>query len=351
MTQPSTQPYTESSTLHSTQQELSISLVVPVFNRPVEVEELLESLTKQSCGDFEVVIVEDGSSLPCDKVVKNFKTRLELQYITKANSGPGLSRNVGAQAAKGSYIVFLDSDCVIPPGYVEAVLHRLSTDFVDAFGGPDKADAGFSPIQKAINYSMTSFFTTGGIRGGGEKLDRFMPRSFNMGISREVFETTGGFSAMRFGEDIDLSLRILSHGFKTALLPEAFVYHKRRSNLRQFFKQVYNSGIARIVLHKKHPGSMKLVHLLPAAFVLGVLGILLLSVCCSCWWLLLLAFYKLAILVDASVKNASLRIGVLAVAASFVQLGGYGLGFLAACWNILIVKKEGYVAFIDSFYR
>lgn len=355
MTQPSKQQSmhasAQPSTETSTPQEISISLVVPIFNRPVEVEELLESLTKQTCGAFEVVIVEDGSSLPCDEVVKQFESRLALQYITKDNSGPGLSRNVGAQAAKGSFIVFLDSDCVIPPGYVEAVLRRLSTDFVDAFGGPDKADAGFSNIQKAINYSMTSFFTTGGIRGGGEKLDRFMPRSFNMGISREVFERTGGFSAMRFGEDIDLSLRILSCGFKTALLTEAFVYHKRRSNLRQFFKQVYNSGIARIVLHKKHPGSMKLVHLLPAAFVLGVLGILLLSVFCSFWWLLLLVFYKLAILVDASVKNASLRIGVLAVAASFVQLGGYGLGFLAACWNILIVKKEGYVAFIDSFYR
>jgi len=335
----------------STRPALFVSLVVPVFNRPVEVEELLESLTRQSFADFEVVIVEDGSSLPCDEVVRKFESRLTLQYIQKKNSGPGSSRNVGAQAAKGSYIVFLDSDCVIPSGYMAAVLHRLSTDYVDAFGGPDKADAGFSPIQKAINYSMTSFFTTGGIRGGGEQLDRFMPRSFNMGISREVFERTGGFSAMRFGEDIDLSLRILSNGFKTALLPEAFVYHKRRSNLKQFFKQVYNSGIARIVLHKKHPGSLKLVHLLPAAFVLGVLLLLILSVCCSFWWLLFLVFYKLAIFVDASIKNASLRIGLLSVAASFVQLGGYGLGFLAACWNILVIKKEGYVAFIDSFYR
>ncbi len=335
----------------TSQSAISLSLVVPVFNRPVEVEELLESLTRQSCSDFEVVIVEDGSSLPCDEVVRRFEGKLTIRYIQKVNSGPGLSRNVGAKAASGSYVVFLDSDCVIPPSYVEAVLHRLSSDFVDAFGGPDRADAGFSPIQKAINYSMTSFFTTGGIRGGGEKLDRFMPRSFNMGISREVFEKTGGFSAMRFGEDIDLSLRILSHGFKTALLPEAFVYHKRRSNLRQFFKQVYNSGIARIVLHKKHPGSMKLVHLLPAAFVLGILFLLLLSVCWSPFWLLFLLLYMLAIFVDASASNRSLSIGLLAVAASFVQLGGYGLGFLSACWNILIVKKEGYVAFIDSFYR
>lgn len=335
----------------STRPDLSISLVVPVFNRPVEVEELLESLTKQTCSDFEVVIVEDGSSLPCFEAVKKFEESLSIRYIQKDNSGPGLSRNVGAEAARASYIVFLDSDCVIPPEYISAVLHRLSTNFVDAFGGPDRADAGFSPIQKAINYSMTSFFTTGGIRGGGEKLDRFMPRSFNMGISRDVFETTGGYSAMRFGEDIDLSLRILQHGFKTALVPEAFVYHKRRSNLKQFFKQVYNSGIARIVLHKKHPGSMKLVHLLPAAFVLGVLLLLLLSVCWSPFWLLFLLLYMVAIFVDASLKNASLRIGLLAVAASFVQLGGYGLGFLAACWNILIIKKEGYVAFIDSFYR
>ncbi|OPZ95205.1 MAG: putative glycosyltransferase EpsJ [Bacteroidetes bacterium ADurb.Bin416] len=336
---------------HNTPQPaLTLSLIVPVFNRPQEVEELLDSLTRQTRPDFEVVLVEDGSTQPCDAQVKQYEDQLSIQYLVKTNSGPGQSRNVGAKAAKGNYVVFLDSDCVVPPGYIEAVYHRLTTDYVDAFGGPDRADDRFTPMQKAINYAMTSFFTTGGIRGGGEKLDKFFPRSFNMGYSKTVFEQTGGFSAMRFGEDIDMSLRILKNGFKTALVTEAYVFHKRRSNLRQFYKQVFNSGIARIVLHKKHPGSLKAVHTFPALFVLGVLSMLLLGGLVHPLWASPLLAYILAVFLDATRQNHSLRIGCLAVVASLVQLGGYGLGFLSACWNILIIKRKDVFAFVDNFY-
>jgi len=321
-----------------------------VFNRPQEVEELLDSLTKQTLQDFEVVLVEDGSTQPCDAQVKQYEAALAIQYLVKTNSGPGQSRNVGAKAATGSYLIFLDSDCVIPPGYVEAVYHRLTTNYVDAFGGPDRADERFTPMQKAINYAMTSFFTTGGIRGGGEKLDKFFPRIFNMGYSKTVFEQTGGFAAMRFGEDIDMSLRILKNGFKTALVTEAYVYHKRRSNLKQFYKQVFNSGIARIVLHKKHPGSLKAVHTFPALFVLGVLGMLLLGVFIHPLWACPLLVYILAVFLDATRQNRSCRIGCLAIVASLVQLGGYGLGFLSACWKILILKRKDVFAFVDNFY-
>jgi len=332
------------------QPALTLSLIVPVFNRPQEVEELLDSLTRQTRPDFEVVLVEDGSTQPCDAQVKQYEDQLSIQYLVKTNSGPGQSRNVGAKAAKGNYVVFLDSDCVVPPGYIEAVYHRLTTDYVDAFGGPDRADDRFTPMQKAINYAMTSFFTTGGIRGGGEKLDKFFPRSFNMGYSKTVFEQTGGFSAMRFGEDIDMSLRILKNGFKTALVTDAFVYHKRRSNLRQFYKQVFNSSITRIVLHKKHPGSLKAVHTFPALFVLGVLGMLLLGVFIHLLWASPLLVYILAVFLDATRQNRSFRIGCLAIVASLVQLGGYGLGFIAACWKILIFKRKDVFAFVDNFY-
>ncbi|HMP95265.1 MAG TPA: glycosyltransferase, partial [Phnomibacter sp.] len=266
--------------------QLSISLIVPVFNRPAEVEELLQSLTTQTNSRFEVVLVEDGSQVPCLPVVEKYQQQLQIQYHTKPNSGPGLTRNMGATQAKGNYFVFLDSDCVLPPHYIQTVYTCLQRQYVDAFGGPDKAHEQFTPIQKAINYGMTSFLTTGGIRGGGEKLDKFHPRSFNMGYSRQVFNATGGFAAIRFGEDIDMSIRILKAGFSTALIKDAYVYHKRRSTFRQFFKQVFNSGIARINLNKRHPGTLKLVHTFPSLFVLGMLSMLILGISLSPWFLL-----------------------------------------------------------------
>ncbi|MDP4276585.1 MAG: glycosyltransferase [Bacteroidota bacterium] len=330
---------------------MRLSIIIPVFNRPAEAGELLESLCSQTCSDFEVIVVEDGSSVTCEKQVQAYESRLSIRYFMKPNSGPGQSRNYGCEKAEGNYVVFLDSDCVVPPTYVEAVMNRLTTDYVEAFGGPDRADEQFSVLQKAINYAMTSFFTTGGIRGGGEKLDKFYPRSFNMGYSKTVFEQTHGFSTMRFGEDIDMSIRILKQGFRTALVKEAFVYHKRRSNLRQFFKQVFNSGIARIVLFKKHPESLKLVHTFPSLFILGALGLVVLSICWNVWFLFPLLVYTGLVLLDATIRNRSLNVGLLAVVASFVQLGGYGSGFLMACWKIILLKNESYSAFVNNFYK
>ena len=328
-----------------------LSLVIPVYNRPDEVDELLLSLSKQSDKNFEVVIVEDGSSKKCDEVVSRFKDLLDISYYFKNNSGPGQSRNYGSERTKFDYIGFLDSDCVIPPGYIAAVRDSLNKDFSDAFGGPDAAHDSFTSLQKAINYAMTSFLTTGGIRGGGEKLDKFFPRSFNMGYSKKVFESTKGFSPMRFGEDIDMSIRILSGGFRTKLIKEAFVFHKRRTNIRQFFKQVHNSGIARINLHKRHPGSLKLVHALPAAFVVGTAVLIVASVFISPLALLPLLLLAIMLFLDATIKTHSIYIGALAVMASFIQLIGYGTGFIRAFWKRIVLGKDEFSAFEKNFYK
>lgn len=226
------------------------SFIVPVYNRPDEVDELLQSLTKQTLGDFEVLVIEDGSSVPCEDVVEKYRTLLDVHYYNKPNSGPGQTRNFGAERSRGEYLLILDSDCVLPPGYLAAVDEELKREPADAFGGPDRAHDSFSATQKAINYAMTSFFTTGGIRGGKKKMDKFYPRSFNMGVRADVYRKLGGFSKMRFGEDIDFSIRIFKAGCRCRLFPEAWVWHKRRTDLKKFFKQVHNSGIARINLYK-----------------------------------------------------------------------------------------------------
>ncbi len=326
------------------------SLIIPVFNRPDEVNELLESLTKQHCKDFEVIIVEDGSQVPCDAVVKSYSDRLDIHYYNKPNSGPGQSRNYGAERASGEYLIVLDSDCIIPEGYLDAVKAELDAAPADAFGGPDRAHDSFTDIQKAINYAMTSFFTTGGIRGGKKKLDKFYPRSFNMGIRADVYRALGGFSKMRFGEDIDFSIRIFKGGYKCRLFPEAWVWHKRRTDLHKFFKQVHNSGIARINLYKKYPESLKLVHLLPAVFTIGVVALLLgtpfIPALSS-----LIGLFVLIIFIDATLQNRSVKIGALAVVASFVQLTGYGTGFLRAWWQRCVLRKDEFEAFKNSFYK
>jgi glycosyltransferase involved in cell wall biosynthesis len=330
---------------------LRISLIIPVFNRPGEVRELLQSLSLQSDKEFEVIIVEDGSTESSLKVVEAYRDLLEIKYFFKANSGPGPSRNFGCKEAKGDYMIFLDSDCVIPPEYCKIVKESLGSSFADAFGGPDRAHPDFTRFQKAINFSMTSFLTTGGIRGGNEKMGKFNPRSFNMGISREVYNATGGFSKMRFGEDVDFSLRILEKGYTTTLIKEAFVYHKRRSSIRQFFKQVHNSGIARINLHKRHPGSMKLVHFAPAIFSLGLVILILVGALISPWFLAPLALHIILLFLSATIENRSLSIGLLAILTSYTQLLGYGSGFILAFWRRLILGRDEFSAFNRSFYK
>ncbi len=341
------------------------SFIIPVFNRPDEVDELLESMTQQTLKDFEVIIVEDGSERDCKAVADKYADRLDLHYFAKKNSGPGQSRNYGAERAKGEYLIVLDSDVVLPPGYMQAVDDELQREPCDAFGGPDAAHESFSDTQKAISYSMTSFFTTGGIRGGKKKLDKFYPRSFNMGIRRDVYLRLGGFSKMRFGEDIDFSIRIFKAGCRCRLFPEAWVWHKRRTDMQKFFRQVYNSGIARINLGKRHPGTTKLVHLLPTVFTVGVILLVLISAVgrvlmhyddidrwywlCAAPWLPIL-LYSLIILVDSTRVNHSLKIGFISIGAAFTQLMGYGFGFIEAWWKRCVLKKDEFQAFEHNFY-
>ena len=362
---------------------MKYSIIVPVFNRPDEVDELLESLCHQEVKDFEVIIVEDGSKKPCKDVCDKYAGILDLHYYYKENSGPGQSRNYGAERAKGDWLIVLDSDVVLPPNYMAAANSSLFTLHsslpCDAWGGPDASHPSFTPIQKAISYSMTSFFTTGGIRGGkGKKLDKFFPRSYNMGIRREVYQELGGFSKMRFGEDIDFSYRIVEAGYKTALIPEAWVWHKRRTDFRKFFRQVYNSGMARINLEKRHPGTLKLVHLLPTVFTLGVLTLFFGSITASVIALLTyqsnlfavyiplllltpIILYSAIICIDSTIQNRSLQVGLLSIPAAFTQLMGYGLGFIESWWKRCVLKQDEYshceqseverTAFEKNFYK
>lgn len=325
------------------------SIIIPLFNRPNEIDELLLSLCNQTNKQFEVIIAEDGSSIKSDKVVEKYKDKLSIIYFEKLNSGPGLTRNKAVEKANFEWLIFFDSDCIIPENYIESVTIALNSNTVDAYGGPDAALSSFTPVQKAINYSMTSFFTTGGIRGGSKTMDKFHPRSFNMGVTRKAFDTLNGYGKMRFGEDIDFSLRLLESGFQTALIPDACVYHKRRTNFRQFFKQVFNSGIARINLQLLHPGSLKLVHSLPACFVIGVAVILILSLFYPTLLLLPLT-YSILIFIDSLLKNRSMKVALYSIASSWVQLMGYGSGFISAFWNRLILKKGAYNAFEKKFY-
>ena len=359
---------------------MTYSFIVPVYNRPDEVDELLDSLTRQAFDDFEVVIVEDGSAARCDEVCAKYKNCLQLSYYYKENSGPGMTRNYGAERATGDYLIILDSDVVLPEGYLKAVDEELRREPCDAFGGADASHPSFTPVQKAISYSMTSFFTTGGIRGGKKKLDKFYPRSYNMGINRKVYLNMHGFSRMRFGEDVDFSYRLVENRYTTRLFPEAWVWHKRRTDFRKFFRQVYNSGIARINLEKRHPGTMKLVHMLPAVFTVGVVFCLLLiltGMVLSVWGerlggngmqsadnvpqimggafcllgALPLQLYILLIFFDSTLRNRSLWVGLLSVPAAFTQLMGYGLGFISAWWKRMVLKQDEFQAFEKTFYN
>ncbi len=318
---------------------MKYSIIVPVYNRPDEVDELLESLTSQTLKDFEVVIVEDGSKITCKDVCDKYANILHLHYYYKENSGPGQSRNYGVERANGEFVLIVDSDAVAPAGFMQAIDDELQRQPSDAWGGPDAAHESFTDVQKAISYAMTSFFTTGGIRGGKKQLDKFYPRSFNLGIRREAYLALGGFSKTRFskmslyGEDIDFSIRIYKAGYSCRLFPEAWVWHKRRTDFRKFWRQVYNSGYARINLWRMYPEALKPVHALPSVFTLGVVGLLVLAPFTCGWSLVLLLLYALLILIDSSIQSKSLKVGFLAVAAVFVQLIGYGIGFLESLFS------------------
>lgn len=330
--------------------QLHFSLIVPVFNRPDEVEELLESLTKQTDADFEILIIEDGSSVPCKEVCDKYSNQLNIVYHFKPNSGPGPSRNFGMERANGNYFIIFDSDCLIPPQYIEKVRAALSTNYVDCFGGPDAAHESFSNTQKSINYVMTSFLTTGGIRGGNEALGKFQPRSFNMGIAKEVFEKVGGYGKIHPGEDPDLSFRIWKAGYKTALIKEAHVYHKRRIDFGKFSKQVYKFGVVRVILNKWHPGTSKITYWFPTVFSvvfsLLVFGGIVLPI-----FTYLACAYLVLLFADSLLKTKNLEIAFGAVMAALIQFYSYGWGFLRAQWIINVQKQDEHQALPEFFFK
>lgn len=332
--------------------QLSYSFIIPVYNRPDEIKELLDSFASQDTTiPYEIVIIEDGSSIPSDVVIADYTDILNVTYFSKPNSGPGSSRNYGMARAAGNYFIILDSDCILPPHYVRVMDESLSQEYVDCFGGPDAAHPSFSTLQKAINYSMTSFLTTGGIRGGKKQVDAFQPRSFNMGLSEKAFEASKGFGNIHPGEDPDLVLRLWDLGFKTRLLADAYVYHKRRISWSKFYTQVNKFGMVRPILNSWHPASAKVTYWFPTVFLAGILC----SIVASLFgWFLLLYFvigYIVLIGVHATFVNKSLTIGMMAIAATLVQFYGYGTGFLKSVIAIRWLGKEPKKRFPHLFFK
>lgn len=317
----------------------NFSVIVPVYNRIDEVRDLCESLLGQTVQNFELILVEDGSTEPCRDVADTFRAKgLDVKYFYKDNEGRSIARNYGMERAEGNRFVFFDSDCVIPPTYFSDLEKAIADKALDCFGGPDAAHPSFTTTQKAINYTMTSFLTTGGIRGGKVSLEKFTPRTFNMGFTRCVYDKVGGFREM-FSEDIDMSTRIRNAGFSIGLYPDLAVWHKRRVNWRKFWRQVHVFGMSRITLQLLYPGSMKLVHWLPAVAVVGAFMLILLAIFVSPWLLLPLAVYFFAIFVLAMVVTRSIVIAVKAVPAAIIQLGGYGTGFIQAYFSKIIMGR------------
>jgi len=314
------------------------SVIIPVYNRPDEVDELLESLTGQTFKDFEVLIIEDGSVQTCEQVVHRYARQLDVTYHAKSNSGQGFSRNYGLERAKGKWLIVFDSDCLIPPRYFEIVHAYLQNHSIDAYGGSDRAHEDFTEVQKAISYAMTSLFTTGGIRGNKRHLGVFHPRSFNMGIRREVFEKTGGYLLPKKGEDIEFSIRIIANGYRTALIEDAYVYHKRRTNFRQYYRQLHFFGTARINIFRYYPSELKAVHFFPSLFTMGWMICTLLLFTyppLGAAGLFLYGLYFFLLLVDASIQLRSFRMGMKALLAAIIQLSAYGLGFMQEGWLYL----------------
>lgn len=329
-----------------------ISIIIPVYNRPNEIKDLLESLMISVYNkEYEIVIVEDGSSINCREEIEKFNDKLNISYYFKENSGPGDSRNYGMKVAKGDYFIIFDSDCIIPKQYLSEVEKELTVNYVDCFGGSDAALDSFSDIQKAINFAMTSFLTTGGIRGGSEKLTKFQPRSFNMGISKKAFENSNGFGNIHPGEDPDLSIRLWKLGYETRLFPKAFVYHKRRIDWNKFSVQVNKFGKARPILNSWYPEYSKLTFFFPTFFILGFTASIFFFLFGLHLPIICYAFYFLLILVVATIQNKSFKIGFLSLIAVSKQFFGYGRGFLESYIKVILLKQKPEVAFPELFFK
>ncbi|RNL53996.1 glycosyltransferase [Pedobacter jejuensis] len=319
------------------------SIIIPLYNRPQEIDELLFTLTKQTYLQFEVLVIEDGSTDNAKSIVESYSNKLDIKYFYKPNEGQGFTRNYGFERAKGDYFVIFDSDCLIPADYLEIVKNYLYEHDLDAYGGPDAAHESFTPVQKAISYAMTSPFTTGGIRGNKKHVGQFHPRSFNMGVSREVWEKVGGFILTRLGEDIEYSIRIHESGFRIGLIPEAKVYHKRRTSFSQFYKQLHFFGRARVNIYKHFPKELKLVHFFPAVFTIGFIC----TILCNIFYqplaivgnFILLLFFLL-IFFHSWAVNKSIKVAFLSIISSFIQLTAYGLGFIQDLFKRVVFKQQ-----------
>tara|TARA_B100001146_G_scaffold224895_1_gene244796 strand:- start:12263 stop:13294 length:1032 start_codon:yes stop_codon:yes gene_type:complete len=328
------------------------SFIIPVFNRPQEIQELLESFAQAHWKlPFEIVIVEDGSSETSEAVIQQFSKQLPITYFYKSNSGPGDSRNFGMKRASGNYFIILDSDILMPKTYLPTVDRFLEDQYVDCYGGADAAHQSFSPLQKAINFVMTSFLTTGGIRGKKQRVNSFEPRSFNMGISKKAFEATGGFGTIHPGEDPDLSQRIKANGFTTAFIPNAAVYHKRRISWKKFYTQVRKFGLVRPILNSWHPKSAKITYWFPTCFILFVIASIGLGIFVNWIFLIPLLFYILLVFLWSSLQNRSMYIGGLSVVALFIQFFGYGNAFFWSTWHIIWRKKDPKTQFPHLFFE
>jgi glycosyltransferase involved in cell wall biosynthesis len=330
---------------------MQFSVIIPVYNRPDEMEELLNSLQRQDYDNtFEIVVIEDGSTVRSDEVIKKYTDKLEISYYFKENTGPGDSRNYGMKKAKGDYFIIFDSDCIIPPQYLSVIDSALKKEIVDFYGGPDNALESFSDVQKAINFSMTSILTTGGVRGGTEKVNKFQPRSFNMGISKKAFLASGGFGNIHPGEDPDLTIRLWNLGFKSRLISEAYVYHKRRIDWDKFALQTLKFGKARPILNSWHPNYSKLTYFFPSVFVIGFYISLLMLLFVKDFLFKLYCIYLLLIFISSSIQNRSISVGFLSVIATWIQFKNYGFGFLISFIRISLLKQKPQEAFPELFF-
>lgn len=328
------------------------SIIVPVFNRPDEMAELLESVEKQEFRDFEFILIEDGSQSKSDRVIEEYKGKFPYKYLDRDNQGPSMARNTGMEVAEGEYFLFVDSDCILPSDWLHKISESLKDQPVDCFGGPDRAAEEFNDVQKAISFAMTSFLTTGGIRGGNRQLDKFHPRSFNLGISRKLYSEMGGFPVTRMhpGEDMVFSVELIRRGYKTALFNNAWVYHKRRSTLKQFFRQVYRFGYTRYVISKVYPDTKKLIYYFPGLFLIGLVFLIMAGAIFHIFYFMPLFLYIILIFLAAGTVNSSIKVGAISILTSIIQLCGYGWGFLRSMFKIEILGKDEYGVLEKGFY-
>jgi len=334
-------------------EEIKLSIIIPVYNRPDEMKELLDSLSAQTFTDFELVVVEDGSTVKSEDLCNTYRDNISISYYYKENEGPSIARNNGLARAKGNYFLFFDSDCILPAHYMETIHKELTNNFVDCYGGPDGAMDNFSNFQKAVSYAMTSFFTTGGIRGGKKQVHKFHPRSFNLGFSKAVYENTGGFpvTTMHPGEDMVFAIEVIKRGFETRLVQDAYVFHKRRVSFKKFYKQVFGFGKTRYIISKHYPETFKIFFLFPSLFTLGTIGALVLGASIHQVFAFPVLLYTVLVLADAISKSKSFKVGFLALLASFVQLFAYGIGFMDAVWKHKILGKDEFGVFGKGFYE